>query len=611
MAEYLSETIKDMVENIEQGRVVLPAMQRNFVWPEDKIYKLFESLMRDYPIGTFLFWIVDDSTFRKYIFNEFIKDYDEQKGKMQRGDKATRIFSDYTAVLDGQQRITSLYIGVKGKYRTHIKGKKWDDDSSYYDRFLCINVLFEPNEDEAYQFQFRKEEDIECFRKNEAGDDEYWLKVSRVFDGEDTSDIADEIEEKDKSIMTPERRRTARKMLSCLQNALTEKKNVSYFPAKNKCLSDVVDIFVRVNSGGQKLESSDLMLSVAAGQQGETDVHVLIQGAVDEINAVPSKVEEGFRVDKELILTAGLMLTGAESLSLKKDENWSATRMNDIFKDHWESIIEALKNTVSYIEYLGFIGRKLTSKNLVLPIAYYFYHNNLGDNHKNGSSNRASCDRIFIRQWLIRAMINNIFKDGTRGTLLAIRNLIEKTDKNHFPLEDLIEKAGKRSLTINDEQILDILALKYGDSRIVPIFSELAHSSCRSTDQVDHIWPKSVLLSKKKVKKAYPMITDDELASFKEKCNGLANLQILDQVENNQKDDSLFYDWVTNRYTDVSELNNYKKMHFIPDSVSLEFRDFLRFYKAREELLLIKLKEAFPSDFIKLVNRYNLSDKIS
>ncbi len=567
--------------------------------------------MRDYPIGTFLFWDVDDTTFNKYVFNKFIKEYDEQKGKMQRGDRAIGTFSDYTAVLDGQQRITAIYIGVKGKYRTHMKGKKWDDELSYYDRFLCMNVLFEPGEDEEYQFQFKKEEEINSFIKNEAGEDEYWLKVSRVFDGEDTSDIADEIEEKDSSIVTSDRRKAARRMLSILQNALIQKNNVSYFSAKDKSLSEVVDIFVRVNSGGQKLDSSDLMLSVAAGEQGDTDVHVLIQDAIDEINAVPSNVEEGFRVDKELIMTAGLMLTGAESLSLKNNENWSATRMNDIFKDHWESVIDALKNTVSYIEYLGFIGRKLTSKNLVLPIAYYFYHNNLSDKHKNGSSNRASCDRIFIRQWLIRAMINNVFKDGTRGTLLAIRNLIEKTEKKHFPLEDLMEKAGKRSLTIGDEQVSDILSLRYGDSRIVPIFAELAHSTCHSTEQVDHIWPKSVLLSKKKVKKLYPMVSDDELIRFKTCCNNFANLQILDQVDNNQKDDNLFDVWTAKRYTDASEFNNYKKTHFIPDSVSLAFKDFLDFYEAREKLLSTKLKDAFPTDFNDLVNRYNLEDKLS
>ena len=169
MAEYTPKTIYELIKEIEEGRVVLPAMQRNFVWEESKICKLFESIMRDYPIGTFLFWMVEQETFNAYVFNNFIRDYDEQLGKMQRGKKATAVFTDYTAVLDGQQRITSLYMGVKGKYRTHIRGKVWDKPESYVDRFLCIDVLFVPDKDEEYRFAFLQEEKIEKLIKDENG----------------------------------------------------------------------------------------------------------------------------------------------------------------------------------------------------------------------------------------------------------------------------------------------------------------------------------------------------------------------------------------------------------------------------------------------------------
>ncbi len=610
MAEYTSETIKKMVDNIDMERLILPAMQRNFVWPEQKVYKLFESLMRDYPIGTFLFWVVDNATFNKYVFNTFIKSYDEEKQKMQRGDRATASFSDYTAVLDGQQRITSLYLGVKGAYRMHIKGRKWDEPSSFENKYLCINVMFYPKEDEEFQFEFKRTEEIGRFISIEDGNYQFWLRVSDIFEGKDPADVVEEIEDIDSSIFVKDIRTKARKMLTTLQNALLQKQNVSYYKAEDKSLNQVVEIFVRVNSGGQKLDSSDLMLSVAAGEQGDTDVHRMIQDAVDEINAVPHNQEEGFKVDKGLVLTAGLMLTGAESLSLKKNENWAPSRMNDIFKDHWDSIIEALKHAVDYIEYLGFIGKKLTSKNLVLPIAYYFYKNNLGENHKQASSHRASCDRVFIRQWLIRAMVNNVFTDGTGGTLLAIRNLIDKSDKKHFPLEELMEKGIRRSLNIEGEGIDEILELKYGDTRIVPIFDELTHSTSSSTNQVDHIWPQSVLTSKKKVRKYYPMATDDEIAKYKERCNYFANLQILDQVDNNQKSDTLYDAWLASRYPDLDDLKSYKHTHLIPVDAPVEFKDFLKFYTEREKFLRQKLSEAFPTEFDKLVARYGLIDKL-
>lgn len=611
MAEYTPKTIYELIQEIDEGRVILPAMQRNFVWSEDKICSLFESIMRDYPIGTFLFWMINEDIFKKYVFNEFIRDYDEELGKMQRGKRATASFSDYTAVLDGQQRITSLYMGVKGKYRTHIKGKPWDKPESYVDRYLCVDILFLPGEDEEYKFAFLPDESIECFKTDDNGNNEYWIKVSTVFEEDDVSNMADialGIPENN-SIFPLNLRKKAIKTLSTLYNALKLVQNVNFYSAKNKALTDVVDIFVRVNSGGQKLDSSDLMLSVAAGEQGDVDIHVRIQEAVEEVNNVPVKIEEGFKVDKELLLTAGLLFTGADSLSLKNSNNYSSSRMNEVFKDHWDSIIDALKTAVDYIEYLGFVGKKL-SRNSILPVAYYFYKNQISLSHKSSASKRACCDRVFIRQWLLRAMINGIFSDGTGNTLLAIRRIIDKTSKGHFPLEDLMQAEIKRTLKVEEEQIEEILDIKYGDSRIIPLFNELEHVASRQNDQVDHIWARAILSSKKAIKKQYPSITEDLIVQYKAQLNRLANLQILDSVVNNEKSDVPFSEWVNATYLDNPSLNRYKQEHFIPNGISLEFSDFLQFVKAREELLKLQIKKAFPTDFNELVDRYSLRNKL-
>ena len=610
MAEYTPKTIYELIEDIECGRVILPAMQRNFVWSEKKICALFESIMRDYPIGTFLFWGIDKDLFNKYVFNCFIKNYDEQLGKMQRGKKASAIFSDYTAVLDGQQRITSLYMGVKGKYRTHIKGKPWDKLESYIDRFLCIDVMFIPHEEETYRFEFVSADKIGQYTTNEAGELEFWVKVSQVFAEEDISNIPDIIDDiPDNVLFTQSRRKDARKALQTLYKGLRILQNVNYYLAKNKTLPDVVDIFVRVNSGGQKLDSSDLMLSVASGEQGDVDIHVRMQEAVEEVNNVPKNVEDGFKVDKEMLLTAGLLFTGAESLSLKNDENYTSSRMNEIFKDHWETIIDALKCAVDYVEYLGFVGKKL-SRSSILPIAYYFYKNQLSMSHKNSSSKRASCDRVFIRQWLLRAIITGLFIDGTSSTLLAIRRIIDKTTRNHFPLEDLMQAEIKKSLKIEGEQIEEILDIRYGDPRIIPLFNELEHVASRPNDQVDHIWARSILSSKKAIKKLYPSISDGEVEKYKSQLNRLANLQILDVVVNNEKSDTPFDEWLAAKYSNLYDLNTYRLTHFIPEHKTYHFTLFMQFIEDREKLLRRKIQEAFPSDFDQLVARYVLQDKL-
>ena len=612
MAEYLPLTIKELLQQIDEGRVVLPAMQRNFVWSEEKICGLFESLMRDYPIGTFLFWSIDYNSFTKYVFNTFIMNYDEQLGKMQRGSKAKAVFSDYTAVLDGQQRITSLYIGVKGKYRTHRKRTLWDNPDNYYDRFLCIDVMKMPIDEEEYHFAFMPEESINRFITGEKGENEYWIKISDIFKEngvEDMAEISDNIPENE-DIFPLQKRKNARKILSILYKNLCDTQNVNYYRAKDKSLAEVVDIFVRVNSGGEKLDSSDLMLSVASGEQGDTDIHVRIKDAVDEINNVPHNNETGFKVDKELLLTAGLLLTGADSLSLKNSANYTPGRMNEIFKDHWESIIDALKCAVDYVEYLGFEGKKM-SRNAILPIAYYFYKNQISMSHKRSASPRACCDRIFIRQWLLRVIINSVFSDGTGATLLQIRRVLDQSTLKHFPLETLMKMEIKKPLRIEDEQLDEIVEIEYGDPRIKPLFYELEHVSYSQNDEVDHIWAKAILSSAKEIKKLYPTITEDQISQYKKHTHRLANLQLLNNVDNNEKSDTAFNKWLDAHFLDSDTKSKYMSSHFIPENISYQFEDFLEFISARDELLKTKIKEAFPSDFNKIVSRYNLEGKLS
>ena len=108
-------TIREAVESIHRKRYLLPAIQREFVWDNEQIVKLFDSLMQEYPIGSFLFWGLEKNKIRDFQFYEFVRSYHERDNTHNpkanvRGDKRM------TAILDGQQRLTALYIGLKGTY---------------------------------------------------------------------------------------------------------------------------------------------------------------------------------------------------------------------------------------------------------------------------------------------------------------------------------------------------------------------------------------------------------------------------------------------------------------------------------------------------------------
>ena len=126
---YEKKTIKAIIDDIKGGRMYLPAIQRKYVWGDNQITRLMDSIMRGYPIGTFMFWKVkkDIINEKEYSMYEFIQDYhDRDKYK---NDPAGNPFlfdsEDETinAVLDGQQRLTSKYISLKGSIRRKLTNK--------------------------------------------------------------------------------------------------------------------------------------------------------------------------------------------------------------------------------------------------------------------------------------------------------------------------------------------------------------------------------------------------------------------------------------------------------------------------------------------------------
>jgi uncharacterized protein with ParB-like and HNH nuclease domain len=115
-------TIKEAVEHIHKKEYLLPAIQREFVWSADQIERLFDSLMRGYPISSFLFWRVERANQDNYQFYEFIRDYHERDNI--NNPKANVVGEEsITAILDGQQRLTSLYIGLRGSYSYKLAKK--------------------------------------------------------------------------------------------------------------------------------------------------------------------------------------------------------------------------------------------------------------------------------------------------------------------------------------------------------------------------------------------------------------------------------------------------------------------------------------------------------
>ena len=154
MSKYTNMTIKDAVGKISSGDIYLPAIQRKFVWKHTQIEKLFDSLMREYPIGTFLFWMLNGENMNNYTFYKFIQEYHERDSRNEIR-PTPELKGNIIGVLDGQQRLSSMYIALQGTYAYKKKYVSKKTDSAYPKRRLYLNLMYDGSNEEDYLYEFK------------------------------------------------------------------------------------------------------------------------------------------------------------------------------------------------------------------------------------------------------------------------------------------------------------------------------------------------------------------------------------------------------------------------------------------------------------------------
>ena len=184
-------TIADAVKRVQVGDLVLPAIQREFVWEDSQIIRLFDSVLRGYPIGSFLSWKVAPHTATDFRFYGFIKNYHEKDNPycpvLDIPDDRTVI-----AVLDGQQRLTALNIGLRGSYAARIRGGWWANPRAFPKKRLYINALADAPENDLgmhHDFRLLTEDQAQAPADGSA----YWFPVFRLFAITELSELMSEL----------------------------------------------------------------------------------------------------------------------------------------------------------------------------------------------------------------------------------------------------------------------------------------------------------------------------------------------------------------------------------------------------------------------------------
>ena len=566
--KYVPVRISDLVDSINKD-LYLPAIQRELVWSYNGVERLFDSIMSDFPIGSFLYWKLDQANKNKWPIYEFIRDYNEEKPHnpiaCMHG-----VTQDIFLVLDGQQRISSLFIGLRGSYRYFYY--RWRETRLYIDLLKHPQADGDEKSPEDLTYGF-------CFRENseQYGEQEQlWYEVGRILDFKEAEDAKEDMSQ-ELAELSVEQKRIANRIIGRLHNRIHTTLIGNYYVEQSQNYDKVLQIFVRANSAGKPLEYSDLLLSTATAKWDKLDARKEIHTFTDDLNDIGGK----FNFGKDFVLKACLYL--CESLDIQyKLGNFTMSNLR-IIENNWENIKRYLSTTVRLISRFGFNSKNIMAQNALLPIAFYLMKR---ENAKfDSSSARDDVEaQEAIRKWFVFATLKGAFGGSSDTTLSRLRELLKPLGiSDKFPSDHLY-----RSLEIepswNEDEIEYLLESCTSNARITNLVLSILYPDKHWHDTVfhiDHIFPKAEFTSKALKQRNYDEKKRDR---YRSQYDLLCNLQLLPELENLRKSDQSFGVWLNTRD------ESFRCRHLIPDMQNYSLDVFLEFIEARKALITSKLK---------------------
>lgn len=538
----------------EGGGFWLPNIQRPFVWAEEQIARLFDSIMREYPIGTLLVW----KTKEPIRHRKFIENY-------RRDIKLTDFYvpenkRSKLMVLDGQQRLQSLFIGLKG-------GNEG--------RELYLDILSGEKvapEDIRFRFTFRHKDAAPW----------PWVRFKDIIAVTNKLDpqIAQDVAAHSPAPLTPMESDTVLLNIARARKEFVSDDNITYQELDGidspdtYTLDDIVEIFIRANSGGTKLGKSDLLFSLLTASWEDADGEM--ESLLEDLN------KSDFEYDRDFVLKCCLTLLGKGARYEVAKFRDGKTKEEIIAS--WEKIAEAIRDVRDWVIAKTYIrsGKAMPSYQALIPIIYFRYH--FPQKFKDAPG---------LQEYLLRTLITGVF-GGSPDNLIdkIVRSIAEQQD---FLLPEIFGaiRADGRSLELTANVLLE----QYYGSRTIHLFFNLWYgafnyspASDENGPQVDHIFPQSLL---KTVKDVNPESGKRNLLHYRaEQRDQIANCMLLTAEENGfaNKTDIPPSKWfAADRFASEERRRQYLALHLIPDDPKLwELENFDAFIEARKALITEK-----------------------
>ena len=475
---YKPRSLFRIIEDVNKS-LFLPHIQRPFVWQEEQMKRLFDSLMRNYPIQTLLFWRTKDQIkAREFMYAvDYDIDLHNYYNEAMSAEGVEKVF-----VLDGQQRLQTLYSLFRGAIKSPdgktdretfvdiTSGDEVDEDG------ILFPVVFSASHQSLPYYRLR---DL-LEKDNQRNADEISDSINDHLDALMTNEAIEERKLREKRV-----RRNCSQLVSLLREDIhfwvQELDGVANdFPYKR-----VLEIFVRVNSGGTKLDAADLMF--AAMKEGWDEIEEKIEDIVDLLNGGCLKF------DKSLVLKA-IVVVKEKGAILRPELFTSSTggELLDSIENNWDHLEATFLQLRDFItNELKLFGDKVVrSYSSFIPLFDYIYNNPQPD----------EANRVLMRGYYYKSQLFNWYGRQTDGIINVMHGILGKPLNGQFPLKAITDYFDNRGdSTVLYREFLEEARIRYIILNLVYAtkfgMSPFNVKFKGNEPHIDHIYPKSILKS--------------------------------------------------------------------------------------------------------------------
>ncbi|MBE6719177.1 MAG: DUF262 domain-containing protein [Ruminococcaceae bacterium] len=524
MPTGLNPTINEIVKCITDGEYRIPRFQRDFVWDIKKSAALLDSIFKGFPISSVILWKT------KKELSEI-----RNLGGIEIPGRDTGRYTSY--IIDGQQRLTSLYFALKG-----LQTSSGSDFSE-----MCISLVAQPGEQLVF----------DSIPKGSTPDD--YVTIKSLFDAT--------------ALNGPH----ADKRLKYYQTLLQYTISVIEIDDENLELDEVIEIFERLNLGGKKLNLFSIIAarSYIAPENGKKGFDLAKQ--FDSFNKILIKNNYGKISDSTFLQAI------AACLIEKVNKSDILNNLNsELIENNYISIEKAILAAIEHLKNTnyGVLVANLLPYERIL-VAFTYFHYKMGNNHIGQQQERYLVD--FFWRCVLSKRYNNAATTNLNADIVKIKKIVNNETPNQEPIilsPKTIYENGR--FVMSSAYVIGMLCLmaqappqSFAVGRTINITNDSVSNS--SKKQFHHFFPMKSLV----------VLANPEYQSI---VNNVVNIVFMDAITNDQISNRNPSDYITEFAQSNPNFTEALESHYISlHGYGIKDNDFFSFINARSRSLYNKL----------------------